>query len=110
MPIYEYLCNKCGHQFEEMQRITDEPIKTCPKCRKRSVERLISQTSFVLKGTGWYATDYAHKGASAPASKSDAKSDAGSEPKSGAKSDKPGASGGAKDKKAETAPAGTTPS
>ena len=60
MPIYEYACEHCG-VFEEMQRITDPPLAKCPKC-KRKVRRLISQTSFQLKGSGWYVTDYARKG------------------------------------------------
>ena len=92
MPIYEYACEHCG-VFEEMQRITDPPLAKCPKC-KRKVRRLISQTSFQLKGSGWYVTDYARKGngggsggkkddsgggSSSPESKSEgsAKSDAG---------------------------------
>ena len=60
MPIYEYACEHCG-VFEEMQRITDPPLAKCPKC-KRKVRRLISQTSFQLKGSGWYVTDYARTG------------------------------------------------
>ncbi len=48
MPIYEYLCEKCSHEFEREQRITEDPVKTCPKCRGRKVKKLISQTSFVL--------------------------------------------------------------
>ncbi|UCD83836.1 MAG: zinc ribbon domain-containing protein [Deltaproteobacteria bacterium] len=61
MPIYEYLCDKCKHRFELMQRIDEEPPKTCPRCRGR-VHKVISPAAFVLKGTGWYATDYAGKG------------------------------------------------
>jgi len=57
MPIYEYQCSKCG-VFEVTQRITENPLKKCPTC-KGKVERIISATSFVLKGSGWYATDYA---------------------------------------------------
>jgi putative FmdB family regulatory protein len=60
MPIYEYKCNKCG-VFEVMQKITEAPLKKCPTCKGKT-ERLISSTSFVLKGSGWYATDYAKKG------------------------------------------------
>ena len=60
MPIYEYQCEHCG-VFEEMQRITDPPLARCPTC-KRKVRRLISSTSFQLKGSGWYATDYARSG------------------------------------------------
>lgn len=58
MPIYEYACAACGHQFEEWQKITDAPVRTCPKCKTKKVERLISQTSFQLKGGGWYADLY----------------------------------------------------
>ena len=59
MPIYEYLCKGCGHEFEREQRITDKPVRTCPRCKARKVQRLISQTSFVLKGGGWYSDLYA---------------------------------------------------
>ena len=55
MPVYEYACEKCGHEFEVEQRISDDPVKTCPMCRARKVKRLISRTSFVLKGSGWYS-------------------------------------------------------
>jgi len=61
MPVYEYACSKCGHEFETEQRITEPPLKTCPRCRARRLKRLISQTSFVLKGSGWYADLYASK-------------------------------------------------
>src|SRR5262245_56777900 len=59
MPIYEYRCKKCG-DFERMQRITDAPLPRCPTCRGK-VTKLISNTSFQLKGSGWYATDYGRK-------------------------------------------------
>jgi len=70
MPIYEYQCQKCG-TFEATQRITDKPLAKCPTC-KGKVKKLISNTSFQLKGTGWYVTDYARKGQNGDA-KSDAK-------------------------------------
>ncbi len=60
MPIYEYLCEKCGAHTEVLQRITDEPLKRCEKCRGK-LEKLISKTSFQLKGSGWYQTDYSAK-------------------------------------------------
>jgi len=60
MPIYEYQCQKCG-TFEITQRITEKPLNKCPTCKGR-VKKLISNTSFQLKGTGWYVTDYARKG------------------------------------------------
>lgn len=59
MPIYEYKCPKCG-VIEVMQGIKEPALKKCPTCKSK-VERQISSTSFVLKGTGWYATDYGKK-------------------------------------------------
>jgi len=70
MPIYEYRCDKCEREFEVEQRITDPPLAACPKCRSRKVRRLISQTSFVLKGGGWYSDLYSSKSKSAPESTS----------------------------------------
>src|SRR6516165_4420478 len=79
MPIYEYKCNQCG-VFEVTQRITDKPLKRCPSCKGR-VERIISNTSFVLKGTGWYVTDYAKRGSGSPSGTSEsASSDGESKP------------------------------
>ena len=60
MPIYEYACKKCG-EFEVTQRITEDPLKKCPSCG-RKVTKLISQSAFHLKGSGWYATDYGKNG------------------------------------------------
>jgi len=60
MPIYEYECAKCG-VIEVSQRISDPSLQKCPNCR-RKVQRLISSTSFQLKGSGWYVTDYARGG------------------------------------------------
>ena len=68
MPIYEYKCPKC-EVFEVTQRITENALKKCPTCKSK-VERMLSRTSFILKGSGWYATDYAKP--SADASKADA--------------------------------------
>ena len=62
MPIYEYKCPKCG-VFEAMQRIIEPSLKKCPTCKSK-VERQISRGSFILKGSGWYATDYAKKATS----------------------------------------------
>ncbi len=81
MPIYEYACGACGNEFEAEQRITEEPLKTCPECQSRQVKRLISQTSFVLKGGGWYSDLYA-KRKGKPQDKTETASDA---PKSEAK-------------------------
>ncbi|PIY82401.1 MAG: FmdB family transcriptional regulator [Candidatus Omnitrophica bacterium CG_4_10_14_0_2_um_filter_44_9] len=59
MPTYEYECRSCDHHFEKSQSMTAEPLKTCPKCGKNRVVRLISSGSgFIFKGSGFYATDY----------------------------------------------------
>lgn len=60
MPIYEYKCSDCGKCFERMQKITEEPLSSCPFCSGR-VKKLVSNCSFQLKGTGWYVTDYGKK-------------------------------------------------
>jgi putative FmdB family regulatory protein len=60
MPIYEYQCRKCNAHVEILQKITDKPLTKCGKCGGR-LEKQWSSTSFQLKGTGWYVTDYAAK-------------------------------------------------
>lgn len=60
MPIYEYMCNACGEIEEAFQKISDKPLKKCKHCSGK-LHKLISQSSFHLKGTGWYVTDYANK-------------------------------------------------
>lgn len=57
MPIYEYECKDCENIFEVQQRMTDKPLETCPDC-KGEVKKLISASSFQLKGGGWYADGY----------------------------------------------------
>jgi len=61
MPIYEYRCDDCGAEFEVFKKITDEAAPVCRECSSASVHRLISLSSFHLKGTGWYVTDYGGK-------------------------------------------------
>jgi len=58
MPIYEYQCQSCGHQFEKLQKISDPVLKQCPHCEKPELKKLISAAGFKLKGTGWYETDF----------------------------------------------------
>lgn len=60
MPIYEYVCEKCGSHIEVMQKISDAPLKRCQKCRGK-LGKVVSRTSFQLKGGGWYASDYSRK-------------------------------------------------
>lgn len=58
MPIYEYQCLACGHQFEVMQGVNEKPPSSCPQCKKRRIKKQVSATHFQLKGTGWYVTDF----------------------------------------------------
>ena len=58
MPIYEYKCQNCGHYFEILQRISEEPLSTCPECKKNALKKLVSAPNFRLKGEGWYETDF----------------------------------------------------
>ena len=60
MPVYEYECTECGDHKELLQKISDPPLARCKKC-KGKVKKLISQSTFHLKGSGWYVTDYASK-------------------------------------------------
>ncbi len=67
MPLYEYLCKKCGHIFEKIVKFSDKPIKKCPECGG-SVEQTISAPAVQFKGSGWYVTDYAKKSQSSSSS------------------------------------------
>ena len=58
MPFYEYRCEACGHDFEAMQKMSDEPLQQCPECGKPELVKLISAAGFRLKGGGWYETDF----------------------------------------------------
>jgi len=81
MPLYEYQCEQCGEQFEKIQKFSDPPLETCPKCGGGPIHKLISAPAFHLKGTGWYLTDYARKdsgGGKAEGSKDAGSKDAGS--------------------------------
>jgi putative FmdB family regulatory protein len=61
MPIYEYQCTSCHHQFDLIQKVSDEPITECPSCHKDTATKLVSAAGFQLKGTGWYVTDFKNK-------------------------------------------------
>ena len=66
MPLYEYRCEACGHQFEVIQKFSDEPVSVCPKCGAGPVQKLLSSPAIQFKGTGWYITDYARKDSAKP--------------------------------------------
>ena len=62
MPTYEYVCQKCGHEFEQFQSMSDAPLKKCPKCKKAALKRLVGGgAGLIFKGTGFYITDYKNK-------------------------------------------------
>ena len=73
MPLYEYQCESCEHRFERIQKFSDPPVDTCPKCGG-AVKKLFSSPAIQFKGSGWYITDYAKKSTGAP------KSSGGKEP------------------------------
>ena len=84
MPIYEYECEKCGEVIERFQNFSDKPLKKCENCSGK-LHKIISQSTFHLKGTGWYVTDYAGKSQQTPPASS--ANDTASETKT-AKTDK----------------------
>ncbi len=60
MPTYSYVCDACGHQFEQFQAMTDKPVRRCPSCGRKRVRRLIGAgAGLIFKGSGFYVTDYA---------------------------------------------------
>ena len=83
MPIYEYACAKCGELTEVMAKIEDPPPAKCPHCGGKKLSRVVSRSSFQLKGGGWYSDLYGSKKSSGESSKPAEKSGS----KSGGKSD-----------------------
>ncbi len=102
MPTYEYQCQKCGFEFERVQRIIEDPIKTCPECKSRQAKRLLSAPSFILKGGGWYADGYGSSGAKSDgdSGSSDASPSSGSDSSDKSSKDSSGKGSGEKKKKA----------
>ena len=103
MPIYEYVCDQCGHYLEALQKLSDEPLVFCPECGDAALRKQVSAAAFRLKGTGWYETDFKNSDKKKPvekadkadkADKKDAKSASGSSSDSGSDS----GSSGKKDK------------
>jgi putative FmdB family regulatory protein len=88
MPIYEYHCNACGHEFEVLQKVSDELLRDCPSCSEPQLAKLVSAAGFRLKGGGWYETDFKNGrekkknllGEGADAKAADAKSDSVQQP------------------------------
>src|SRR5262249_43105059 len=78
MPLYEYECTACGHQFEVIRKFSDPPEETCPKCGG-AVRKLQSAPAFQFKGTGWYVTDYAKSGQPEGETSSEGKKDTATE-------------------------------
>jgi putative FmdB family regulatory protein len=62
MPTYSYLCSDCGHRFDTVQRMSEDPLQDCPACQKPALVRQVSAVGFALKGSGWYVTDFRDKG------------------------------------------------
>jgi putative FmdB family regulatory protein len=82
VPIYGYRCSNCGHEFEIQQRMSDEPLKVCPKCQGK-LSKMLYPTGVIFKGSGFYSTDYKGSGqqASSNGSGSEGKSETKTEPK-----------------------------
>lgn len=99
MPIYEYVCAACEHEFETIQKFSDDPLQVCPECEAPKLAKKISAAAFHLKGSGWYETDFKDKNKSG---KSDGDSDSGGTDKSAdTKSSGTDDSGGSKPGKAD---------
>ena len=76
MPVYTYRCEACGVQFEKHQSFHDDPLKTCPECRKRKLKKVITPSKIIFKGSGFYATDHkSPSGAKSHKSKPEKKKD-----------------------------------
>ncbi len=95
MPIYEYVCDNCGHYLEALQKLSDEPLVFCPECGDAALRKQVSAAAFRLKGTGWYETDFKNSDKKKPAEKAkkESKSSSGSSSDSGGSSGSSGSSG-----------------
>jgi putative FmdB family regulatory protein len=102
MPLYEYLCDACGHRFEVIQKFSDARVEACPKCGG-AVQKQVSSPAFQFKGSGWYVTDYAKKSGSAGGK---SESSASSESKDSSSASESGSKdSGSKDSSTTAAPA-----
>ena len=66
MPIYEYACVSCDHHLEALQKMSEDPLVFCPECGEESLRKKVSAAAFVLKGSGWYETDFKNSGKEKP--------------------------------------------
>ena len=107
MPLYEYRCSACGERFERIQRFSDPPVEVCPACGERKVEKLLSSPAIQFKGSGWYITDYARKGAVAPA---DGATPAETKDAKDTKDAKPSTDGSSSSDSSSSTTSGTAPS
>ncbi len=107
MPTYDYECDGCGHEFEQFQRISEDPLKKCPECKKNKLRRLFGTgAAVVFKGSGFYQTDYrseSYKKGAESAKK--AESDGTSDAKSDSKTDKSSSKEKSATPKSESKPA-----
>jgi putative FmdB family regulatory protein len=102
VPIYEYLCERCGRLTEVMQKLRDRPPATCPGCGSKRLTKLVSRTAFQLKGGGWYADLYTSPGKTEPEKKEPAPDASGKPaPEASGKPAPPEASPGKKAEKAQ---------
>lgn len=74
MPVYTYRCEACGVQFEKHQSFHDDPLKTCPECRKKKLKKVITPSKIIFKGSGFYATDHKSPSGAKPSSESKSES------------------------------------
>lgn len=97
MPIYAYRCERCGHELDALQKISEPALTDCPTCGEAALQKMLTAPGFQLKGSGWYQTDFrggAKPAAAGAAAATDAPSEAKAEAKSEAKSDAPAPSAG----------------
>jgi putative FmdB family regulatory protein len=73
MPTYSYLCDACQTEFDKEQRISEDPIRKCPRCGKLKARRMISSGNFILKGGGWYSDGYGSGKSASTSSSTDTK-------------------------------------
>ena len=99
MPIYEYACASCEHQFETIQRASEERLRDCPECGEAALKKLLSAPVFRLKGSGWYETDFKTSDQRNVTDSSDGKDDGGkaANGKDSSATDAGGASGESRD-------------